>query len=426
MPQFLEAIDLTKLEIQNVALQNLASAPSSPSSGQIYLDTTASAVGVRIGGSWVYLGLGSGTVTDVVVATANGFAGTSDGDDETPTLTIKTTVTGILKGNGTAVSAAAAGTDYLTPSGDGSALTGITVSQVSGAAPLASPTFTGVPAAPTASAGTNTTQLATTAFVTGAVATAVSGLKWKAPVRAKTTANITLSGEQTIDGVAVVAGDRVGVFNQTTTTQDGIYTASAGGWARTTDFAAAADVSNAAFFVQEGTANADTQWNVTNNLGAAVVGTDDLVTVQVGATTTYTGTTDRVTVTGTVIDIAATYVGQSSITTLGTITTGVWNGTDIAVADGGTGSSTAAGARTNLGATGKYSATIGDGSATSISITQATHGLASNAQMQVELYNVSTGARVFPGVSINNSNGTVTLTFAVAPTTNQYRVVIVG
>ena len=49
----------------------------------------------------------------------------------------------------------------------------IPVADVTGAAPLASPTFTGIPAAPTATAGTNTTQVATTAFVTSAVASAV-------------------------------------------------------------------------------------------------------------------------------------------------------------------------------------------------------------------------------------------------------------
>lgn len=52
--------------------------------------------------------------------------------------------------------------------------------------------------------------------------------------------------------------------------------------------------------------------------------------------TVYTGTANRITVTGTVIDIAATYVGQSSITTLGTIATGVWNGTKVGLAYGGT------------------------------------------------------------------------------------------
>lgn len=57
---------------------------------------------------------GTGTVTAVSVATANGFAGTSSGG-ATPALTLTTSVTGLLKGNGTAMSAATAGTDYLAP-----------------------------------------------------------------------------------------------------------------------------------------------------------------------------------------------------------------------------------------------------------------------------------------------------------------------
>lgn len=58
---------------------------------------------------------GSGTVTSVSVATANGLAGSSSGG-ATPALTLSTTVTGVLKGNGTAISAATAGTDYVTDS----------------------------------------------------------------------------------------------------------------------------------------------------------------------------------------------------------------------------------------------------------------------------------------------------------------------
>jgi hypothetical protein len=60
-------------------------------------------------------GGGSGTVTTVSVASANGFAGTVANATTTPAITISTTVTGLLKGNGTAISAATAGTDYLTP-----------------------------------------------------------------------------------------------------------------------------------------------------------------------------------------------------------------------------------------------------------------------------------------------------------------------
>jgi hypothetical protein len=66
-----------------------------------------------------------------------------------------------------------------------------------------------------------------------------------------------------------------------------------------------------------------------------------------GTVTNLTGTTDRITVTNgattPTIDIALTYAGQSSITTLGTITTGTWNGTTISVPNGGTGATTLTG-----------------------------------------------------------------------------------
>lgn len=63
----------------------------------------------------------------------------------------------------------------------------------------------------------------------------LNGLTPKAPVRAATTANITLSGAQTIDGVAIVAGNRVLVKNQTSAPDNGIYVAAAGAWARSAD-----------------------------------------------------------------------------------------------------------------------------------------------------------------------------------------------
>ena len=59
---------------------------------------------------------------------------------------------------------------------------------------------------------------------------------YKDPVRVATTANITLSGTQTIDGVAVVAGDRVLAKNQTTASGNGIWVVAAGAWTRPTDF----------------------------------------------------------------------------------------------------------------------------------------------------------------------------------------------
>ena len=67
-------------------------------------------------GSWAAPS-GSGTVTSVSVVSANGFAGTVATATSTPAITVSTSITGVLKGNGTAISAATAGTDYVTPTG---------------------------------------------------------------------------------------------------------------------------------------------------------------------------------------------------------------------------------------------------------------------------------------------------------------------
>lgn len=60
-------------------------------------------------------GGGSGTVTSISVASANGFAGSVANSTTTPAITVSTSITGVLKGNGTAISAASAGTDYQAP-----------------------------------------------------------------------------------------------------------------------------------------------------------------------------------------------------------------------------------------------------------------------------------------------------------------------
>ena len=90
---------------------------------------------LKADGSWAApSGGGLGSVTSVSIASVNGFAGTVANATTTPALTLTTSVTGVLKGNGTAVSAAVAGTDYLAPSGSGASLTGIAASQISGLA----------------------------------------------------------------------------------------------------------------------------------------------------------------------------------------------------------------------------------------------------------------------------------------------------
>ena len=86
----------------------------------------------------------------------------------------------------------------------------------------------------------------------------------KVPCRAATTANLTLSGEQTIDGVACVDGDRVLVKNQTTQTANGIYVVDTGSWERAKDFDGVHDVVKGSLvMVTAGTTNINTYWRVT-------------------------------------------------------------------------------------------------------------------------------------------------------------------
>jgi len=108
----------------------------------------------------------------------------------------------------------------------------------------------------------------------GYVDTAVQGLDAKASVRVATTANITLSTEQTIDGVAVVAGDRVLVKNQTDAEENGIYVASATAWSRASDANTWAELVSAFVFVESGTAGGDNGFVCTVDAGGTLGATD--------------------------------------------------------------------------------------------------------------------------------------------------------
>jgi len=68
-------------------------------------------------GTLAFSSVGSGTVTTVSVVSANGLAGSVANASTTPAITLSTSITGVLKGNGTAISAATAGTDYVAPGG---------------------------------------------------------------------------------------------------------------------------------------------------------------------------------------------------------------------------------------------------------------------------------------------------------------------
>jgi hypothetical protein len=102
------------------------------------------------------------------------------------------------------------------------------------------------------------------------------GLDVKDSVRVTTTANITLSGTQTIDGVSLAIGDRVLVKDQTTASANGIYLVASAAWTRATDFDTSAKVTSGAFtFVESGTANADSGWVLTTD-GTITLGTTGL------------------------------------------------------------------------------------------------------------------------------------------------------
>ena len=102
------------------------------------------------------------------------------------------------------------------------------------------------------------------------VDTIAQGLDTKASVVAGTTVNITLSGPQTIDGISIVAADRVLVKNQTASADNGLYLCAAGAWTRTTDMNTWSQVPGAYVFVETGTTLADTGWVCTSNAGGTI------------------------------------------------------------------------------------------------------------------------------------------------------------
>ena len=136
--------------------------------------------------------------------------------------------------------------------------------------------------APTGSVGMNSQRITGLAdptaaqdAVTKAYADGIAaGLDPKASVKVASTANLALSGAQTIDGISCTAGDRVLVKNQTAPAENGIYTVATGAWARSSDADTGPALSGGAFtFVEQGTINADTGWVATHD-GTPTLGTD--------------------------------------------------------------------------------------------------------------------------------------------------------
>jgi len=182
----------------------------------------------------------------------------------------------------------------------------------------------------------------------------------------------TSVGVLSVDSANVLLGNRILVKNETSSNApfNGIYVVTNPGdgdeafvLTRADDANHSDEVTPGMFvFVEQGDIWADSGWVLTTD-GTVNLGVTNLTFVQfssagqsiagngltkTGNTIDVGGTTDRISVTSDAVDIASTYVGQSSITTLGTIGTGTWQATDIGIAHGGTNASTAADARTNL------------------------------------------------------------------------------
>lgn len=188
----------------------------------------------------------------------------------------------------------------------------------------------------------------------------------KLAARAATTANITLSGEQTIDGVSIVDGDRVLVKDQSTATENGIYVASTGNWARSVDFDASSEIASGVIvMVSAGTIGAQQMYQLTT-ADPIVLDTTSLTFTQAGS----------------VIPAALTRVNDTNVTlTLGgtptlalleatSITVG-WSGT-LAASRGGFGSDISAQSGVPLFASGTPTFTSTSGTGDFVRVTSPT------------------------------------------------------
>jgi len=263
------------------------------------------------------------------------------------------------------------------------------------------------------------------------------GLHVHAAARVYVSSNIDLStaleAGDVIDGITLVAGDRVLVNGQTTQSQNGIYVVQATGAAvRALDFDTPTEVKSGDFiFVSAGTNYANTGWVQT--LSPATIGTDPISFTQFSGAGTYLAG-DGLTLTGSTFSVDVTpSAGNASLefsnnalnvkvnTTDGLEVTGsglgINNGTGLTFSGGALVFDTANGYGTR-----KLAFNLGDGSATSYTVN---HALATR-DVTVHVYeNGSPYAQVEADVEHTDSNN-LTIKFASAPTSNQYRVVVVG
>lgn len=302
---FLIPVDLLKNEIRNVRVHNLALAPSGPVTGQIYYDTVANKLYYWNGTIWVDM---SGGVTSL--------AGTSPIQVSSATGAVTVSILAASGSNAGSMST----THYNLLANATSAITANTI-----ALRDANSVFhTGTP--------TQDTHVVNKQYVDNLVL----GLDAKASVRAASTGNITLSGTQTIDTVALSAGERVLVKDQSTPSQNGIYIVASGAWTRATDADTWAELISAYVWVEEGGTNGDTGWLCTVNAGGTL-GTTAVTWVQFSGAVGITAGAG-LTKTGNTIDVGEGHgmqIDADSITVKLDGSTLAKSASGLKVADGG-------------------------------------------------------------------------------------------
>ncbi len=381
--KLLTNLDLTGQELQNARVQNLATAPGIPAAGRLYYDTAINKLVYWNNTVWV--NADGSSIPDNTVTSAKIVDGTIVNIDINNAAGIalsKLATDPLARGNHTGTQAASSISDFNT------------VRDLQRLDQHVAPT------AAVDLGSQKITNLATPTLDTDAtnkiyVDSAINGLDWKASVRAATIANITLSGLLTIDGVTLIAGNRVLVKDQTTASGNGIYVAASGAWTRATDSDSNAEVtSGMATFIEEGTLNGNQQWALSTD-NPITLGTTALVFAQIGS------------------QGVAPIAGAGL--TLAANTYDVGQGTGISVTADAIAIDTAIVVR-------KFTATIGDGAALAYVIT---HNLA-NQWVNTDVVRSSAPFDVVGADIELTSANTVTVRFAVAPTAAQYRVICSG